>query len=163
MGTAGFVKEPGKKDLVPGDYGPADRTDPDPIPFETINTADNMHHPVLSLPHGRKSGGLYPFPRGQPGGTNRAGLGGTRGRPGVFRHRKGPLSFLPAAGDIKAGFMSHSEKKGIAKPEEEGADNHQSKQLNPSVHTCLILCWGLTALRPASKNLNFGTGSPAYL
>jgi hypothetical protein len=48
MGTAGFVKKPGKKDLVLGKFRPTDRTNSGPIPLEAINTAGDVHHPVLS-------------------------------------------------------------------------------------------------------------------
>jgi hypothetical protein len=132
MGAAGFVKKPGIKDLVPGDFAPANRTDSGSIPFKTINTAHDMHHPVLS-PQARKSRGFYPFSRGQPGGTNRAGLGEARGRPEVF-FRKSPVSFLPAPGDTQAAFTSDSEKKAIAKPKKEGAYNHHNKYLYPFIH-----------------------------
>jgi hypothetical protein len=48
MGTAGFVKEPGKKDLVLGKFRPADRANPGPVSLEAINTAGDVHHPVIS-------------------------------------------------------------------------------------------------------------------
>jgi hypothetical protein len=111
MGTAGFVKKPGKKDLVPADFSPADRAGSEPVPLDTINTAGDVYQPVLS-PQGRKSRGFYPFPRGQPGGTKRTGLGGS-GPPGGPFLQEDPGLFLPAP-------AACSKKKAITKPEKKG-------------------------------------------
>jgi hypothetical protein len=52
MGTAWFVKHPGKEDFIPVEGRAADRAFPfsGPASFKTIDASFNMHKPAPAIP-----------------------------------------------------------------------------------------------------------------
>jgi hypothetical protein len=119
MGPAGPFEDPGDEDFVPPEPGPADRTEPGPVPRQAVVAALDVHKPVLAVKRG-VGHGLNQLPFFQPGGTDRAGLG----RAGDSR----PFGFpaLPPAPGIRGMDMSQGrEKQGIPEPEEGDANHYK--------------------------------------
>jgi hypothetical protein len=134
MGTAGFVKHPGKEDFIGTKGRSADRAFSlsGPASFQAVYAPLYVHEPAAAVPRIRKSRGFYEFSvfqqdaadRTTPGRSGAAFPGGIdllfvetpAGKPPVF------AAFLPASTR-----PADTEKQGKTKPEEYKTDEDKNK------------------------------------
>jgi hypothetical protein len=124
VGTPGAVEHAADKEFVVPEAGSADGAYPGPIFLQAIGAAPDVHEPVFAG-KGGEGHGFNQFALFEPGGTDRAGLGGA----GDALPARGPLPFMPfgMAGTYAAG---KAEKEGVAKPEQHYPYGDKGQNLN---------------------------------
>jgi hypothetical protein len=124
MGASGAVKHAAHKEFIVPEEAPADRADPGPVPIKTIDTAPDVHEPVLAGKRG-KGHGFDQFALLKPGGTDRTGLGSTGNAfpPGAS------FPFVPF-GVMGARTAGKAEEEGVAKPEQYRPYGDKGQSLN---------------------------------
>jgi hypothetical protein len=120
----GAFKYAGHDDFAIFQDTAADRTDPGLVSVQAVDTALDMHEPVLAAVQGGENHGLYQFARQEFGGTDRAvpGIAGV-GLLGVLVFPE-LFGVVPVRGDLAReglagrGLKDNIKEQGKAKPEE---------------------------------------------
>ena len=140
MGTAApAFKEAGDKDLVFFEDYAADRAYPVPVSAEAVNAAADVHEAVFAAVQGREGQRAYQLSVFQFGGTYRAGLGIAGLTFGAGLELAAPVEPAVPPAACSQGGDTYTEKKGIAKPEQDDSYNHKNQNFKDILHSLVCL------------------------
>jgi hypothetical protein len=117
VGPSRLIKKPRDKVFIVVEHRPANRTDPEPIPFQAIIASGNIHEPV-GFSYGGKCRGFDPFSMEKPDRTDRA----SPGRPGLSLYI-GLFVFYIRSGSMS---LANMEKECISKIKENHPGNNKT-------------------------------------